>query len=412
MSSDQLSSDLASLRIDRTSPQRERPPRHFPSWLVWIAVGAIACVIVYLVAAPRLKSALGLDTKVRTGEITLVSPAQSQVQLTATGYVVPLVYAKVAAKVNGRIAELYVDEGDKVEKGMRVARLEDVDFKAQLAAAQAAAATARARVQTARAAMTEVKVQLDREKQLVAGGVSARATVEDLETRYASLAAQEKAAEADAAAADANVHTLTVQLDNYNVVSPIAGTVVDKIVEVGEVVAPGFGSPGVVEVVDLDSLVVEIDVPETRLSQVKVDGPCEIVLDAYPSQRYRGKVKEIGRRVDRSKATVPIKVSFVDHPAEALPDMAARVSFLSAELDEKDLKQPPKLIVPTEAVVQRDGQTVVFVVDDDTARRTPVQVGGPFSGGLELITPLPVGAKVVLAPPASLHDGDSVKEKN
>ena len=92
--------------------------------------------------------------------------------------------------------------------------------------------------------------------------------------------------------------------------------------------------------------------------------------------------------------------------------MAARVSFLSAALDEKDLKQPPKLVVPSAAVVQRDGVDVVFVVDDDTVRKTPVQVGVPFGGGRELITPLPVGAKVVLSPPTGMNDGDTVKEKN
>ena len=408
MSSDQLSSDLASLRIDRNP---DVPPRRFPAWIIWLVVAAGVVAVLAFIVWPRLTSVFN-KAKVRTGEVTLVSPAQGQVQLTATGYVVALTYAKVAAKVNGRIAELYVEEGQKIERGAKVARLEDVDFKSQLAAAQAQAATARARIQTARAALTETRVQLDRERQMVTGGLSAKAVVDDLETRLASLTAGVRAAEADATAADAQTRALAVQLENYVITSPIAGTVIDKIVEVGEVVAPGFGSSGVVEVVDLDSLVVEIDVPETRLEQIKVGGPAEIVLDAYPSHRYRGAVKELGRRVNRAKATVPIKVSFVDRPTEVLPDMAARVSFLAAAIAEKDLKEPPRLVVPTEAVVKRDGADVVFVVDDDTVRKTPVQVGGPFGGGRELITPLPVGAKVVLSPPSGMNDGDTVKEKN
>ena len=408
MSTDQLSSDLASLRIDR-SPAA--PPRRFPSWLVWLAVAAGVIAIVYFVAVPRLRSAM-FSAKVKTGEVTLVSPAQGQVQLTATGYVVALTYAKVAAKVNGRIAELFVEEGQVIDRGARVARLEDIDVRSQLTAAQAQAAAAKARIMTARASLAEIKVQLDREAQMVAGGLSARSVTEDLQARSASLTAAVRAAEAEAAAADAQTRTLAVQLENYVITSPIAGTVIDKIVEVGEVVAPGFGSSGVVEVVDLDSLVVEIDVPETRLEQIKVGGPAEIVLDAYPSHRYRGAVKEIGRRVNRAKATVPIKISFVDRPTEVLPDMAARVSFLAAAIAEKDLKEPPRLVVPTEAVVKRDGADVVFVVDDDTVRKTPVQVGGPFGGGRELITPLPVGAKVVLSPPSGMNDGDTVKEKN
>lgn len=408
MSSDQLSTDLASLRIDRNP---ERPPRRFPSWLLWTGVAAGALAIIYFVAYPRLRAAIVTDS-VRTGEITLVSPSQGQVQLTASGYVVALTKAKVAAKVNGRIAEMFVDEGQHIEKGTRVARIEDTDFKTQLAAAQARAATARARIMTARAQLAEAKLQLERERRMVEGGLSARATVEDLELRVASLTTAVRATEADASAADAETRTLAVQLDNYNVVSPIAGTVIVKLSEVGEVVAPGFGAAGVVEVVDLTSLVVQIDVPEARLEKVKVGGPCEIVLEAYPSERHRGAVKEIGRRVERSKGTVPVKISFIDRPTEVLPEMAARVSFLSAAIDEKDLKQPPKLVVPTAAVTRRGGADVVFVLDDDTVRQTPVELGGPLGGGRELVTPLPVDTKVVLSPPSSMNDGDTVKEKN
>lgn len=410
MSSDQLSNDLASLRIDR-SPRPARPPRTFPSWIIWAGVAVAAVAIIYFVFYPKLRAVM-FKTKVETGEVTLVSPAQSSVRITTTGYVVAQIHANVGAKVPGRIAEIFVEEGQLLERGAKVARLEDVDFKSELASAQARAASAKARIQTARAAVVEVKVQLDRERQMVAGGLSAKAVVDDLAARLESLQANVRAAEAESAAADAETRALSVQLGNYEVTTPIAGTVIRKIVEVGEVVAPGFGSPGVVEVVDLASLVVEIDVKEARLADAKVGTPCEIVLVAYPSQRFRGAIKEIGRRVERSKGTVPVKVSFVDRPAEVLPEMEANVNVLSAAIDEKDLKQPPKLVVPTRAVVKRDGADVVFVLDDDKVRKTPVQVGAPFSGGLELLTPLPVGAKVVLSPPAKMRDGDTVKEKS
>jgi HlyD family secretion protein len=405
--SDQLSQDLAALKIDRTA----RESRGVPGWLIWVVVlGGLGALAVF-VGYPMLRERLDKAT-VKTGEITLVSPAQASVQLTATGYVVAEVEAKVGAKVNGRIAEIFVEEGQRIEKGAKVARLEDVDQKSVIAAARARTSSARARVAQARAALAETKQQLEREQKLVADGVSPKATVDDLTARLASLQAAIKAAEAEAAAANAEEGTLEVQLDNYIITTPISGTVVDRIVEVGEVVAPGFGSPGVIEVVDLESLVVEIDVPETRLEQVQPGAPAEIVLDAYPSQRYRGAVKEIGRRVNRAKATVPIKVSFVDRPKEVLPDMAARVSFLKEALDEKQLNVPAKRVVPTEAVVDRNGAKVVFVIEDGEVRMTPVEVGPPFGGGLELVSDLPPGTKVVLAPPAKLADGQKVKEKN
>src|SRR6185503_3919636 len=144
---------------------------------------------------------------------------------------------------------------------------------------------------------------------------------------------------------------------------------------------------------------------------------CEIVLDAFPEKRHRGAVKEIGRRINRAKATVPVKIRFVDAVGapgdgkqQILPEMAARVSFLSKDLDPKSLDVPPKLVVPGNAVVQRDGRDVVFVFDDGDLRLTPVKLGAPFAGGRELETKLPAGTKVVLDPSSDLKDGQSVKE--
>lgn len=408
MSSDQLSQDLASLRIDRTPKQPSGRPIKL---LLWLAVIAGVLAILFLVAYPRLKSSL-FTAKVSTGEVLLISPAQAQIQLAATGYVVAQVFAKVAAKVAGRIAEIYVEEGQLVEKGTKVARLEDVDQRSALAAAKARSAAARARIQTARAQVAETQLSLERERALLTSGVSPKAVVEDLQAKVDSLRASVRAAEADANATDADVKSIEVSLENYIIITPVTGTVVDKLVEVGEGVAPGFGTPGVLDVVDLDSLVVEIDIPEGKLSQVVLEAPCEIVLDAYPAQRYRGAVKEVGRRVNRAKATVPVKVRFVDRPKEVLPDMAARVSFLREALTDSQLKAAPKLVVPQAAITDRDGVEVVFVVEDDVVRQTQVKLGAQVGDGRELVRPLlPGGTKVVLNPPGNLHDGKSIKER-
>lgn len=409
MPSDQLSTDLASLRIDRSATSE--PRRSFPGWLIWLVLAAIVGGVAYFVAYPRLQSAL-FKTAVSTGEIALVSPAQAQVQLTATGYVVAQSTAKVAAKVNGRVAELFVEEGQAVTKGDKIARLDDIDQKSEIAAARARGAASRARVQTARNTLAETKQMLAREQKLVESGVSPEATAADLKARLDSLVASVRAAEAEAAATEAEARTLEVQLGNYIVTAPISGTVVEKLIEVGESVSPGFGLPGIVDLVDMSSLVVEIDVPEGRLEQVAVGAPCEVVLDAYPAQRYRGDVKEIGRRINRAKATVPVKVRFIDRPPQVLPEMAARVSFLAAALDEKTLKEPPRLVVPSAAVLERGGNSYVFVVEDNVVHLRLVKLGAPFGDGRTLETPIPAGTKVVLDPPASLTDGQAIKEKS
>ncbi|HEV7554092.1 MAG TPA: efflux RND transporter periplasmic adaptor subunit, partial [Kofleriaceae bacterium] len=257
------------------------------------------------------------------------------------------------------------------------------------------------------------KVQLDREVALLEKGVSPKATIDDLRTHMESANAAVRAAEAEAVAADAETKAIEVQGGSYDIVSPISGTVIDKLVKVGEGVSPGFGTPGVIEVIDMTSLVVEVDVPETRLSQIG-DGDEEIVLDAYPTKRFRGAVKEIGRRVNRSKATVPVKVRFVDLVPDPkrpiLPEMAARVSFLSQKIDQKTIDEPPKLVVPTNAVTQRGGRDVVFIYEDGDIRMNTVTVGGAYADGRELQSKIPAGTKVVLDPSSDLADGQKAKE--
>jgi RND family efflux transporter MFP subunit len=417
---DQLSRDLASLKIDREA----KPPGKGRAIALWLAVLAAAALIVYFVVVPKIRAKF-TTAQVRTGEIAMVSPSQGQVQITATGYVVAEIAAKVASKVPGRIAEIYVKEGERIEKGQKVARLEDVDFKSGLAASRARAAAARSRIQIARATLAETRVQLDRERPLVEKGVSAKATLDDLEARAVSLTASVRSAEAEAAAADAEAASLETQLGSYVITTPISGTVIDKLVEVGEGVSPGFGTPGVLDVVDLESLVVEVDVPETRLSMLREGNPCEVVLDAYPTERYECAVKEIGRRVNRAKATVPVKVALAGkRPPQMLPEMAARVLFLSAKPeakgdvkdgvkgDVKDKDMSLKRVVPTAAVTQRGGTDVIFIYDDEHVRMTTVKVGGEYAGGRVLETEIPAGTKVVLDPPTDMTDGQKVKEKS
>src|SRR5262249_42296301 len=147
--------------------------------------------------------------------------------------------------------------------------------------------------------------------------------LQDLEAHQKSLQEEVRAAQSEAQAAQAEINPMRVGLEDHTIVSPISGTVISKPVEVGELVGPQVN---IAEIADFDSQLVETDVPEARLYQIKPGTPCEIVLDAYPGKRYRGSAVEIGRRVDRAKATVKVKVKFVDPMEGVLPDMSARTS--------------------------------------------------------------------------------------
>jgi multidrug efflux pump subunit AcrA (membrane-fusion protein) len=145
---------------------------------------------------------------------------------------------------------------------------------------------------------------------------------------------------------------------------------------------------------------------------VKVGTPAEIILDAFPDKRFRGQVSEVRQMVDRSKASVTVKVKFTDDSTGVLPDMAAKVSFLTKALDAEALKAAPKLIVPSDAVVEQSGRKVVFTIDDGHAKALPVVVKGPFGDGtVELADGPTTGTRVIRRPGDKIRDGVSVKEK-
>ena len=401
---DQLSSDLASLRINR---EEDRPPRS-KAW-VGIAAGVIVLLAIGAFAYSRISNRV-FKAEVAVTEIRLLSPAQSQVQLSASGYVIARKTSRVGTRLMGRIAKVEVREGDVVKEGDVLVRLDDAAQRSAVASARARVAAAKARAQTARATLAETAGQLAREKRLAAGGASTPAAVEDLELKAKALEESVKAADAETEAAEAELRALQVDLDNTVIAAPIAGRVMGKPVEVGETVSPG--DQPVLEIADFATLQVEVDVPEGRLGKVKVEGPCEIILDAFSDRRYRCRVAELSPRVNRAKATVGVKVAFQDAAEGVLPDMAARVNFLSGELDAESLKEPPKLYVPAAAVVQRAGQDVVFRIESDgRVRMTPVELGAAMANGFELKRGPSDGTKVVSAPPSTMFDGQQVKER-
>jgi RND family efflux transporter MFP subunit len=375
---------------------------------------------------PALQSRV-FRTPVRFTQVVSVSPVTASVRLTSAGYVVPLRTSRIAPKVTGKVLTVSVEQGEHVQKGQEILRLDPTDDDASTAvarrrlnAAWARTRSAEANVATQRAQLTEAQVQLARELRLAGQGVAAKGVAEDLGSRVESLRRNVEAAHADALVARAEAEVEAAELaahevrrDNLIVRAPLSGIIVTRPPQPGEVVGPQ--PPGVsidmgsLQIADLDSLTVETDVPEPRLHLVQLGTPAEIVLDAFPDRRYEGKTVEITPRVDRAKATVAVRVAFATATDGVLPDMAARVSFLDAPLDAGALARPPKTVVPKTAVVERAGVKVVFSVDDDIVRAEPVQLGASVATGFELLAGPRPGTRLVADPPDALADGQRVR---
>jgi HlyD family secretion protein len=406
---DRLASDLASLRIDRAP----RPPTssayaRVVRWVVVVAAVVAALIAAWRVGYPIVEAKL-FKTEVGVTEIALVSPAQSQVEFTSTGYVVPQVEVDISSKLVGRVEKANVLEGTRVQAGQIMFELDPSEQRVQVASAQARVAAARARSATARAQLAEVVQQRDRERRLAETGAIAAATADDLTARAKSLEEQVHATDADVRAAESEVTALSTNLVDATIRAPIDGTVVSKPLQPGDVVTPG--TP-MARIADFSSIVVETDVAEARLHLVRSGGPCEIVLDAYPDKRWRGEVASVSPQLNRAKATVTAKVRFLDRDDTVLPEMSARVSFLDSPLDQAKLAEPPKKVVPASAIADRSEGKVVFVIDSGRVRMVPVSVGKPFGDGFELSQGPAAGTRVVSDPSPRLEDGQSIKERS
>jgi RND family efflux transporter MFP subunit len=404
---DQLSSDLASLRIQRDGPSPPSALRRFGVPLLVFAALAVGAVVGWQKLEGRI-----FKQEVKTTEIAEISPSQADVQVTATGYVIPQLTSKVGAKLPGRLAKVNVQEGDTVKAGDVIAQLEDSDQRSQITAAASRVGASKARIATARANLAEVTQQVERERALYDRGAVGKADLDNLVARETALKEAVRTAEAETTVAQADVGTVDVGLRDRIIVAPIGGRIVTKPATVGEFVGGVTGNIGVIaEIVDFNSLMVEADVPEPRLHLVKIGGPCEIILDAYPNKRYRCTTISLGNRVNRSKATVMVKVKFDDDIAGVLPEMSARVSFLARAISDEAKDERPKKVVSNDAVVERGGQKVVFTINEGVLHPSPVKIGGPVgAGAVELLDGPPPGTKIVAKPTNDTSDGQRIKE--
>jgi RND family efflux transporter MFP subunit len=382
--------DLGKLRINRDAP----PPNLRRALRRNLALGLVSLILViggYLVF--RRGSAVPVQTVVAT-PISAGGGAGGQAgtaSVTANGYVVARTRASVSAKLPGRIAELRVSEGSRLRKGEIIASLENADYQAQLAQAEAALASARADLLDAEA---ERGVASQAEQRLVRMRAQDRGSVveqdvENAQGRTKQAVARVEAAQARIAAAQGSRNFARANLENTVIRAPFSGTVLRKEAEIGEVVAPSVGGGltrgAVVTMADLTTLEVEVDVNEAYIARVRNGQPAKITLDAYPDTSFRGRVRQVVPTADRQRATVQVKVSIVDRDPRILPEMGARVDFLdTARVATGAPAGAPRFRLPAAAVRELNGASVVWVIRGGRLESRAVEAG-PVSGGFREI---------------------------
>ena len=426
---------MSDLKADLESLRRSEAPESSRKGL-WILLGVVILALGGGALAWRnVNAAVEVATVTPSVERTSSAPVGTPV-LTASGYIVARREAIVSSKIQGRLLELRVEEGSQVREGEVIARLESNDFVANVARAEAqiqqATATqssADASIQRAEADLAEARRQLGVSERLIADRLVPRDQLDANKSRVtlAEAALSQARAErertiASAAQARADLTYSQAQLANTVIRAPFAGTVVRKMAEVGESVAPippgvniSTASGAIVALADLATLEMEADVNEANVAKLVEGQPAEITVEAFPDRKYKAVLRQVIPTADRTKATVLTKVTLIDKDKDLKPEMSAKVTFLEPQRAEAPVAvdaapSKPVILVPQSAVVNRDGSKV-FEIVDDRARMRSVTTGA-IRGDRVIVTDGLAGSETLLDKPAeTLKDGDAVKKK-
>lgn len=394
--------DLSKLRIDRSlTALRSRRRRK------WVWLGVLAVVVLAGVGWQWLRPH-PLD--VQTVPVVTAYPSQQYVVLNATGYVVAQRKAAISSKATGTLEWLGVAEGSRVKEGDVIARIDDRDVVAQMHSAEASVGVARAVVQQNNVELDNARVELARDRDLVAKNFISQLALDTAQARYDRARAGVASAEAGVRAAVANAKNAELAVDYTKIRAPFDGVVLTKNANVGDLLTP-FSSAtdskgAVVTMADMSTLEVEADVSEANLDKVKVGQPAEIVLDAIPDVRFLGRIDRMVPTVDRAKATVTAKVRFDAIDPRILPEMSAKVGFLSREVTAEDEKAT--LAVNADAIATRSGRSVLFVVRGDRAVEVPVTRGKSLGDVVAITGEVKSGDKAIQKPTAKLAGGAQV----
>lgn len=396
--------DLSKLKIDKSEAFFKTGTKKKKIYL-------IALLLCLVTIALLLKGILMPAVEVEVVNVTQLYPSQTFTLLNASGYVVAQRKAALASKITGRLVSISVEEGDFVKKGQVVARIENEDISASKEQAEANLITARHNLEQARAELIESEKTFKRYSELLPFEYVSKADFDSAEARYKRAKASVSAAESNIKSAMAALKSAEVSLEYSFIRAPFDGVVLTKNADIGDIITPigaaANAKAAVVTIADMNSLQVEVDVSESNLGIVKKGQPCEIQLDAIPDSRFRGIVHMIVPTADRSKATVLVKIRFIDTDPRILPEMSAKAAFLEREITKDE--QNPKIALNPEAISTRNGKQFVFLIKDNRAIETPIVTGQKLGDFIEILSGVKPGDRVVLKPSKRLRNGSRIK---
>jgi len=345
---------------------------------------------------------LGRPLEVQTASATLLASQQPSPLISGSGYVVTRdKYITVGTKILGQIISEPIEEGRRVHKGDLLAQIDDRDYQAQLRQALADRQQALANLGLAQAKAHRARV-------LFHQSVISQDQSDVAENALA-------VAEADLARADAEIAYARFNVGQCVITSPIDGVVLQKYREVGDTInyggdiQAGGGTTDIAQLADTGDMRVEADISENDIAKVAMGMPATVVLDAYPDLNLDARVVKIYPEADRQKGTIKVEVKiFKPDLSIVRPEMSAKITFLAAPAT---TSQRPLVVIPKNTAITYGRRSYVWIVRDGIARQTPILTGREFESGVEVKSGLSGGETVIVSPPDTLKDGQSVTAK-
>jgi RND family efflux transporter MFP subunit len=397
---------LDGLRIDRT--RTRAGSRSVGPWLLAILLLVIAAGggVFWFVTRPKaaVVRTIAVQEKPGGGQKTL---------LNASGYVTARRQATVSSKVTGKVVEVLVEEGMKVEAGQVLARIDSVNVQAALRLSEAQLESARQALKETKANLHQAQRELERFRKLEANNIASASDVDRADASAKSLAARLDHQQSQVVVAEREVAQWQQQLDDTVVRAPFAGIVTVKNAQPGEMISPmsaggSFTRTGICTLVDMTSLEIEVDVNESYINRVEAGQRVAATLDSYPDSQIPSKVIAIIPTADRQKATVKVRVGFDKLDKRILPDMGVKVAFQGNM--EETAPAARSLAIPKTAVYERDGRSVVWLVRDGRVESRAVTVGAQNGDEITIAAGLNSGERVVVEGAEGLVDGRRVTE--
>jgi RND family efflux transporter MFP subunit len=423
---------LSKLRIrrDQSPPQRSLVGRLFRLLLTLALLAALGTAVWYFAfaggvfpEASRLMESVRPKPEVRIALVSVETGRAADATVVATGYIESRQQARIGARATGRIESLMVEEGSKVVANDVLAVLEHADLDASLAAAEAAVARCRSELEEQDVAIQRSRTDLERAEKAFAAKTMTAAEHDAARFDHAAAVARRTSLEAALSLAEARTREARQLRENMFVRAPFAGTVISRDAELGESIMPGgmgeaSGRGSVVTIADLDRLEIDCDVKEDFISRVAEEQSAEIAVDAVPDKRYRGTVRKIIPMGDRARATVKVRVAFLDADPKLFPEMSATVYFLPPQGEQPVQQTAPRIFCPNDAIHTDttsgknpdSSQAWVWIVStDDRLERRNIQTGEKREDRTEIASGLTGGEKVVVSKPLDFRNGLAVK---